>query len=202
MTSKRLFLLAALAVPALPALAQTATPPPRIRGTVETVDGHVVTVKTGAGDTATVRLADGFKVTGAIAATVADIKPGLFIGTASVPGPDASQTAIEVTLFPPSMNGTGEGSYAWDLGTDSTMTNGTVGGVMQAQGRTMTVKYGDRERTVTIPDDVPVVLLNPGADASLVKPGAHVVIAPSRAADGTLTAARVTVGENGVVPPM
>ena len=201
MISKALAAALALPLMALPALAQTA-PVPRIRGTIEAVDGHTLTVKARTGEVTTVRLADDAKVVGVVAAKLSDIKPGLFIGTASIPGPDDTQQATEVTLFPASMNGTGEGSYAWDLSPSSTMTNGTVGDIVQADGRAMTVKYNGRERKITIPDDIPVVLLNPGADLSLVKPGAAVVVAPAKAADGSMTASRITVGENGTVPPM
>ena len=192
----------ALATLAGSAFAQPAAPAARIRGTITAVDGHTLTLKTRAGDTVTVRLTDDVKVVGALPATVADIKPGLFIGTASIPGPDDSQQAMEVTLFPASMNGTGEGSFAWDLGANSTMTNGTIGDITDAHGRTMTVKYKDNERRITIPDDIPVVLLDPAADFSIVKTGAAVVVAPTKAPDGSLAAARITVGENGTVPPM
>lgn len=206
-------LLAALAIPLLasPILAQPAiTPPavapaaplPRIRGTIEAVDGHTLTIKARAGETMVVRLADDVKVVGVAAAKMSDIKPGLFIGTASIPGLGDTQQATEVTLFPASMNGAGEGSYAWDLSPGSTMTNGTIGDITQANGRAMTVKYNGKERQIVVPDDVPVVLLNPAADMSLVKAGAAVVIAPVKAADGTLTASRINVGENGTVPPM
>lgn len=201
MISKALTAALALPLMVLPALAQTA-PAPRIRGTIEAVDGRNLTVKARTGEITTVRLADDAKVVGVVAAKMSDIKPGLFIGTASIPGPDDTQQATEVTLFPASMNGTGEGSYAWDLGPSSTMTNGTVGDIVQANGRAMTVKYNGKERKITIPDDIPVVLLNPGADMSLVKPGAAVVVAPAKAADGSMTASRITVGENGTVPPM
>lgn len=203
MTSRTALMAATLALPLLAtaALAQTA-PATRIRGTIEAVDGHVLTVKSRTGETATVRLADDAKVVGVQSAKMSDIKPGLFIGTASIPGPDETQQATEVTLFPASMNGTGEGSYAWDLGPASTMTNGTVGDIVQANGRAMTVKYNGKERKITVPDDVPVVLLNPAADMSLVKPGAAVVVVPTKAADGTLSASRITVGEDGTVPPM
>ena len=204
----RTALVAALTLPLLAtaaftttALAQTA-PATRIRGTIEAIDGHVLTVKTRTGETATVRLSDDAKVVGVVAAKMSDIKPGLFIGTASIPGPDDTQQATEVTLFPPSMNGTGEGSYAWDLSPTSTMTNGNVGDIVQANGRAMTVSYGGKERKIIVPDDIPVVLLNPAADVSLVKPGAAVVLMPAKAADGSLSASRITVGENGTVPPM
>jgi hypothetical protein len=100
------------------------------------------------------------------------------------------------------MKGTGEGHYGWDMGQNSTMTNGTVGDLVVSNGRTMTVKYSNGgEKKITVPEDVPIVSLEP-SDRSLLKPGAHVIVVPTKAADGTLTANRISVGMNGIVPPM
>jgi hypothetical protein len=44
-------------------------------------------------------------------------------------------------------------------------------------------------------------MVEPG-NPSLLVPGAHVVLTATRQADGTLTADRVTVGKDGLVPPM
>ncbi len=176
--------------------------PARIRGTVATVDGNTLHLKTRANADVTVTLTDDAKVVAIKTAQVGDIKPGSFIGTAAVPLPDGSLKALEVHVFPPSMNGTGEGHYDWDLGAGSTMTNGTVGDLVVSEGRTMTVKYGNGgEKKIVVPDDVPIVSMEP-ADRKLLTPGAHVVVLPTKAADGTLTANRVSVGVNGTVPPM
>ena len=45
---------------------------------------------------------------------------------------------------------------------------------------------------------------DPGArgDASLLKPGNHVFLSATRQPGGGLTASRVTVGKDGLVPPM
>ena len=127
---------------------------------------------------------------------IGDIKPGSFIGSAAVPQPDGTLKALEVHVFPPSMNGVGEGSYAWDLTPGSTMTNGTVSDLVAVHGRTMTVKYsGGGEKTITVPEDVPT-------DRAPLVAGAHVVLAPVKGADGTLTASRINVGLDGIVPPM
>ena len=182
-------------------LAQTAAPT-RIRATIEKIDGNTLSLTARDGHEVTVTLSADAKVIGVSRAQIGDIKPGSFIGTAAIPQPDGSLKALEVTVFPPSMNGTGEGHYAWDLGANSTMTNGTVGDLVVSSGRVMTVKYsGGGEKRITVPDDVPIVSLEP-ADRSLLTPGAHVIVAPAKGADGTLTASRINVGVNGTVPPM
>lgn len=189
---------------ALPALAQQAAPPSRVRATIEKIDGDALLLKARDGHELTVTLTPDVKVVGVGKADLADIKPGSFIGTATVPGQDGTQRALEVTVFPASMKGTGEGSYAWDLGPNTLMTNGTVGDLVVSSGRTMTVSYngqGSGEKTIFVPDDVPVVTLQP-SDKSLLVPGAHIIVVPTKAADGTLTAGRINVGMNGTVPPM
>ena len=196
-----LALLTATALAAGPALAQT--PPARVRATIEAVDGNTLSLKAGDGSEMKVALTPDAKVVGVKEAAIDAIKPGTFIGCAAVPQDDGTLKALEVTVFPASMNGTGEGSYAWDLGPSSTMTNGTVGDLVVSEGRIMTVKYNAvGEKKIFVPEDVPIVSLDPANDHSLLKPGAHVLVVPAKGADGTLTASRINVGENGTVPPM
>lgn len=193
---------AGLALTAGLAVAQPAQPPMRIRATVEKVDGNVLTLKPRSGPDVMVTMTDDVKVTGVAKAQMADIKPGSYIGAAAVPQPDGTEKALEVTVFPPAMAGTGEGHFPWDLGSNSTMTNGTVGDLVTSSGRTMTVKYKGEEKKIVVPDDVPIVVLNPSAAKSLVKVGAHVIVQPTKGADGVMTANRINVGENGITPPM
>ena len=201
--SKMLAVLTGLSFAAAAAAAQT-PPPMRIRATIEKIDGNTLSLKARDGHEVTVILTPDAKVVGVTKTQVSEIKPGSFIGSAAIPQPDGSLKALEVTVFPASMNGTGEGSYAWDLGSNSTMTNGTVGDLVVSNGRTMTVKYGKSgdEKKILIPDDVPIVSLEPSPDRSLIVVGAHVVVVPAKAADGTLTANRINVGEHGLIPPM
>ena len=196
----RLLLAFGLLLGAAPALAQPAQPG-RIRGTVEKVEGDVMTIKPRTGPDMAVTLAPSASITGVKTAQVSDIKPGSYVGTAAVPQPDGTEKALEVHVFPPSMTGAGEGHRPFDLG-QSNMTNGTVGDLVTANGRTMTVKYAGGERRIVVPDDVPVVMLDPGAPRSLIQPGAKVIVQPTKAADGSLTADRISVGENGLTPPM
>ena len=184
-----------------PVSAQPVAPVQHLRGTIEKLDGNTLQVATRNGAHATVMLSDGFKVAGVTTAKLADIKPGSYIGSAAAPQPDGTLKALEVLVFPPSMKGSGEGNYGWDLTATSTMTNGTVGDLVGSNGRTMTVNYGDSEKKIVVPSDVPVVAIEP-SDRNKLVPGAHVILAPKKAADGTLTAAAVTVGLDGTVPPM
>ena len=179
------------------------TPPTRVRGKIEKLDGQVMTVKTREGPSVTIRLNDNFTVAGVVAAPLADVTAGKYVGIASLPQADGSQKALEVLIFPDSMRGFGEGHYAWDLMPDSMMTNASVADVASgAQGRTFSLRYKDGEKKVVVPEGVPIVTFVP-AERSALAPGASNFIgAAQRQPDGSLTAGRVNVGLDGLVPPM
>ena len=189
----------------------------RVRGDVVAVDGNTIKVKSRTGDILTLKLADDARISLVEKADLGDIRNGAFIGTAAVPERDGSLRAIEVHVFPDSMRGTGEGHRPWDLKPGSTMTNGSVAAVdtkgaqppstmtnakvTNVSGRKLTLKYAGGEKTVVVSPDTTVVKLEP-ADRSRLTPGAHLFAVGSRLPDGTLRAERVTVGKDGLVPPM
>jgi hypothetical protein len=191
-----LFLATALLVgsTAVAAIAQTA-PPTRVRGTIAALDGNNLTVNSRDGQKLAIVLKD--------PVTVATVKkPNSFIGTATRTGADGKLTAIEVLVFPEAMRGTGEGFYPWDLEPGSMMTNGTVkGAVTAASGRELTIGFKDSSNTVYVPPTAPIVTFAPATRDDL-KLGAPVFLIAMKNADGTLAAARVTVGKDGVAPPM
>jgi hypothetical protein len=114
----------------------------RVRGTIVSLDQATLTVKTREGSTAALALKESWRVTGVAKASVDDIKPGDFVGIASLPEAAGGDGAIEVLIFPATLKGTGEGSYPWDLKPSSTMTNATVSNaVKNVDGRTVTVSY-------------------------------------------------------------
>ena len=177
-------------------------PAQRIRGDVIALDGLNLQVKSRSGETLSVKLAEAYTVTAVVKIGVERIVPGAFVGAASMPQPDGTQRAIEVLLFPEARRGSGEGHYPWDLQPGSMMTNATVAEVVAIeQGRRMTLKYKEGEKTVVIPPEAPIVTFEPGERAMLV-PGAHIIVTAARQPDGTLTAAGVAVGKDGLVPPM
>jgi hypothetical protein len=174
----------------------------RVRGTIASLEGSTLTVKTREGPNATLALKPGWKMTGVAAASLSDIKPGDFVGIASLPTAAGGDGAIEVLIFPPAMKGTGEGSYPWDLKPKSAMTNGTVlNAVKDVDGRTLTISYKGGEKKISVPDGVPIVTFGPATEADL-KPGATVFVPAQRGADGSLATGFVVVGANGVNPPM
>ena len=191
---------AAAVLLALGAAAQAQTPA-RVRGTVESLDGTTLTVKSRDGQDVKVALAPDWRAVEVLPATVDAIKPGVFIGTAAM-GPESDLKAVEVVVFPEAMRGTAEGHYGWDLGSANSMTNGNVDGeVAEANGQQLTVSYKGGTSKITVPPGVPVVTLAPG-ERSLVAPGAQVFVPGRREADGAIDAGVVLVGKDGLKPPM
>ena len=194
------FLIAAISAAAI---AQApASPPVRIRGTVEKIDGQMVTVKAANGQSMTVKMADNFGVMGIAKAGIADVASGKFIGTTTVGERDGALVALEIHIFPENMRGTGEGHHDWDLRPQSKMTNANVANVASmGKDRILTVQYKGGEKKVLVPESAVIVAFTP-TDKSVLKPGASVFMVSQRQPDGSLSAARVNVGLNGQVPPM
>jgi len=175
----------------------------RVRGTVENVDGNVLTVKTREGQDVKVKLPDNARVLGLEKASIDDIKQGTYIGVSAMPQTDGSQKALHVHIFPDAMRGVAEGFGPWDVRPNSTMTNATVDNMVTGNdGRNITVKYKDGEKKIVVPPDAPIVKYVPGNKDAL-KAGAKIfIVAAIKQPDGTLEAPNVSVGLNGLTPPM
>jgi hypothetical protein len=174
----------------------------RVRGTIEKVDGHTLTLKSGDGAEMKLTLTGDAKVVAVVKASMADIKENTFLGSAAMPQPDGTQKALEVHIFPEEMRGTGEGHRPYAPVKGSTMTNGSAAGatVTSVDGSAIKVKYKEGEKTILVPADTPIVRYEMGGAADL-KPGARfTVLAATKQPDGTLEAARINVGRDGVVP--
>jgi hypothetical protein len=173
----------------------------RIRGTIERVDGPVYVVKNRDGAELKLTVTDNPLFVAISPSTMADIKPGMFVGSAGMMQADGTQKAIEVHIFPESMRGTGEGHYDWDLKPQSKMTNAnveqTVAGV---DGQLLSVKYKDGEKKLLVTPETVVVTYVPGNKDDL-KPGTKIFVAAAKKQpDGTLQTPRITYGRNGAGP--
>jgi hypothetical protein len=193
---------AVVAASILAAAAQQPPTPTRVRGTIQGVDGDVVAVKSRSGEDVKLHMTSDIRLVGIVKISLADIKLGSFIGTTTVPGPDGRQDAVEVHVFPENMRGTGEGSRPYDLKPNSTMTNATVAEqVAGTDGQTLLIKYKDGERKVTVSPDTPVVTYVP-AEKSDLKVGAKIIAFVKQLPDGSFETNRISVGRDGLTPPM
>jgi hypothetical protein len=189
--------LSALSLFFVAATAMAQGTPMRIRGTVTAIDGTSVTIATREGPSVTAKLGDKWGAAMVSPVTMADIKPGSFVGVASL-----GSNALEVLVFPEAMRGTGEGSYPWDLQPESTMTNASVATVAAGgDGQTLKLDYKGGTKTITVKPGTPIVTVTPGQPSD-VKVGAKVFAGAVKAADGSLTVMRMNVGKDGMTPPM
>jgi hypothetical protein len=182
----------------LPAAAQETV---RIRGTIERIEGPVYVVKNRDGAELKLTVTDPPLFVAISPSTLADIKQGMFVGSAGTMQADGIQKAIEVHIFPESMRGTGEGHYDWDLKPNTKMTNAnveqTVAGV---DGQVLSVKYKDGEKKILVTPETVVVTYVPGSKDEL-KPGTKIFVAAAKKQpDGTLQTPRITYGRNGAGP--
>jgi len=203
MPLKSLIVGAFVAMLALPAFAQAPQgTPTRIRGTVEKLDGHTLTVKSRDGQDVSITLADNFAVRGLVKKSLSDIKAGDYVASTGRRGPDGKLYAVEVRIFPEALRGAGEGQFPWDLTPDSLMTNATVNGISAApEGQTLKVTYKGGESEYIVKPDTPILTYSQG-DPSMLKPGTAVFVIALKQPDGTLTSTTVTAETNGIKPPM
>ncbi|SIO61734.1 hypothetical protein SAMN05443247_08951 [Bradyrhizobium erythrophlei] len=182
----------------LPASAQETV---RIRGTVERIEGPVYVVKNRDGAELKLTVTDNPLFVAIVPAKMADIKPGMFVGSAGMMQEDGTQKAIEVHIFPESMRGTGEGHYDWDLLPKSKMTNANVEqAVDSVNGQVLSVKYKDGEKKLLVTPQTIVVTYEIGKKEE-VQPGTKIFVAAAKKQpDGTLQTPRITYGRNGQGP--
>jgi hypothetical protein len=188
---------------ALVSAAASAQAPTRmwVRGTITGLDGDVLSVKSREGKDLKINLAPKLGVRAAKAITMADIKPGDFVGPASRKRADGALVAISLQVFTPDRRGiVPEGHMPWDLEPGSLMTNGIIGGIVRTTGgRELTLEYKGGSQKVIVPEGTPMFTTVPG-DRSLLVPGAYVVTNTAVAADGTISTAGLAVSKDGVRP--
>jgi hypothetical protein len=198
-------LLASFAMISVLASAAWAQQPPtvRIRGTIESIDGKTMSIKTREGTDVKVNMTDDISVIGIAKTSLSEIKPGSYIGVSALPQPDGSQKAFAIHIFPEAMRGAAEGHRPWDQRPNSTMTNATVAQTVTAvDGQVIDVKYKDGEKKVVVPPDAAIVAFLAG-EKSEIKPGAKVIIfGAMKKDDGSLETNRIGIGRDGIAPPM
>ena len=176
-------------------------PPVRLRGTVENFVDPSLVIRERSGKKFTMTLPEETGIVEVIPTDITSVQPGAYIGTAAVARADGKLVSLEVVIFPEFARGTGEGHFPWDLQPESSMTNATVAELSRSSdGRTLKLHYKDGEKTVIVPDGVPVVTLRPGSRV-LIVPGAKLFAVVEPVDDGYIVR-RLMVGRNGVEPPM
>jgi hypothetical protein len=193
---KKLALLAvsALLLASLSAQAQQV----RVRGTIQSLDGDVLSVKTREGKDMKISLTPDATVGTAKAMQLSDIKEGTLVGVTSVKGNDGKMVAKEVHIIPPTAP---QGHMNWDLLPNSMMTNGNLSAPAKTSGgNEITVKYKDGEQKILVTSETAIVGFDNGSRADL-KPGETIFSTVRVEGDGKFVTPRVAVSKNGVKPP-
>jgi hypothetical protein len=176
-----------------------------VKGKIAAVEGSTIVIDEakGAGQ-AKVKLKDKAVIMTVGKATLAEVKPGAYIGVGAMPQADGSQKAIRVMIFPEMQRGTGEGHYPWKTPgsvPNSTMTNATVDTtVAGVDGQVLTVKHKDGVHKIIVGKDALIVSNIPGGPADLKAGAAITVPAAEVTADGGLETARVNIGRGDYIP--
>ena len=184
---------------------QPPTPTVRIRGTIEAVDGALLSIKSREGTDMKVRMTDNATVFAVVKTELSEIKEGSYIGVTALPEPDGTQKAVAVHIFPENQRGAAEGFRPWDARANSTMTNATVAQTVKGtDGQNITVKYKDGEKKVVVPPDTPIVtfIASDKSEDDQLGAGLDLGLVAGDEGDGTLEANRVNVGRDGITPPM
>jgi hypothetical protein len=201
--SRRLAMIAGLAVSALPIFALPAsaqTPPVRLRGTIAGLDGSILSVVTREGPTVAITLPDGLQPGALKRLSLDGIGPDSFIATVAAPDAEGMLTAIYVQVLPDNLRATAQLHSDWDLAPGTSMTNAIVSSVVSARtGRKLSMTYRGTPIDVVVPETVPVIMGIPASRADLV-PGAKVFVVTQKTETGYL-AQRIVVGKDGVNPP-
>ena len=164
----------------------------RVRGTIASIDGDVMSVKARDGSDLKLQIPDNVTVAVAKAYKFEDIKHGDYVGATTVLNADGALTALEVHYIAPTVP---DGHGPWDLQPGSMMTNANVDSIVTDKGkRELTLQYKGGSQKIHVPDTTPIVRAVPGARTDLV-PGEYIFAVVQVAADGKMTAPRVQVSK-------
>ena len=170
----------------------------RVRGTITAVSNDPLSVRTREGKPLELALTEKTSVATAKAIKLSDLKPGAYVGCATMKRADGALVALEVHTIPRRVP---EGHRPWDLQRGSMMTNGNIASMVKsAGGEELTLEYKGGSQKIIVPASTPIVT-TARADRSYLKPGEYVFLAASVDGSGKATALRVQVSKDGVKPP-
>ena len=196
--------------------------PSRIPGDLIALKGGTVTIKSAAGETLEIALAEPLRVLAVSQTDFSAIKPGSYVAVTALPQADGSLLASRINIFPESMRGVGEGHRPMAALPGNTMTNATVASVAggpaantmtntmtnatvthvadATQARHLTVQYPGGNKQVLVPPGLPIMLLE-SVERSKLVPGAHLIVTATRLDGAGWIANSITMGKDGSVPP-
>lgn len=182
-------------------VSQAADVPLKLRGTILSVKGDTLSARGQDGAAIKIKIATGTRIAAIVPASLAGIKPGSFVGITSMPGDGSERIAREVHIFPEALRGTGEGDRPWDKGPGSRMTNATVASVAGVHGQDLTLTYRGGESKIKVTPRTKIVTFLPG-NAHDLKAGNHFIAFASADGQGDYVPRSISIGRDGLTPPM
>ena len=169
----------------------------RVRGTISSLDGDVLAVKTREGKDVKVQLAPDAQAVTTKKVSAEEFKPGSYVGVTSVKGSDGRLVAKRIhALGPqvPQMHG------AWDGIPNSMMTNSNITGITKmGSGSELTLTNKEGEQKILVNSETEYYNFVPGTRADLKK--GETIFTGARIDGDKLLTQRVTVSKDGVKPP-
>ena len=188
-----LFAVSTLLLASLSAQAQNM----RVRGTITSLDGDVLSVKTREGKDVKIQLAPDAQVATTKKVPASEFKPGSYVGVTSVKDANGHLVAKRVhALGPqvPQMHG------PWDGIPNSMMTNSNITAITKVgKGSELTLKNKEGEQKILVDSHTEYYNFVPGTRADLKK--GETIFTGARVDGDKLLAQRVAVSKNGVKPP-
>jgi hypothetical protein len=175
--------------------------PVKLRGTILSLQGGVMSARGQDGTVIKIKIAPQTRLAAIVPASLAGIKPGGFVGITSMPGDGTERIALEVHIFPEALRGTGEGDRPWDKGPGSRMTNATVASVAGVHGEDLTLTYRGGQSKIKVTPRTRIVTFLPG-DAHDFKAGNHFIAFAIPDGQGAYVPLSLSIGRAGLTPPM
>ena len=175
---------------------RTARPAFTVQGKIVSVTEQELKISAPSGDFF-VKLADPTQLIAENLITLAEVEPGLFVGVAAQKQRDGTFVASSGNVFREEEGGLLEGHRPMTSLPNSTMTNATIErieevAVQNVKGPMLTLRYKTGDVQVFVPANTPIVKRVTG-DKSMLKPGTTVRVQGTQPADGTITAAQITI---------
>lgn len=179
-------------------VAAFAQAPTRLRGTITSLNGDVLSVKLRDGRDIQLKLAPDAQVVLAKATTLTEFKSGSYVGVTSLKGPDGRLVAKTVHALGPQVP---SGHMAWDSIPGSMMTNANLSSTAKVgSGNELTLTYKGGEQKILVTRETAYITFVPGTRADL-KPGETIFSGARDEGDGKFSTQRVAVSKDGVKPP-
>ena len=188
-----LFAVSLLMLASLSAQAQNV----RVRGTITSLDGDVLSVKSREGKDVKIQLAPDAQISTAKKVSADEFKAGSYVGVTSVKGPDGQLVAKRVHALGPQVP---QMHAAWDSIPDSMMTNSNITAITKAgKGNQLTLQNKEGEQKILVNSETEYYNFVPGTRADLKK--GETIFTGARVEGDKLLSQRVAVSKDGVKPP-